>query len=81
MRPRTGGNHHLVNDLARVLLVVGGVLVAGGLVLLAGSKLGLGRLPGDLRFGSGNTRVYVPLATSVILSIVATVLLNLFLRR
>ncbi len=70
-----------MTDLARVLLVAGGVLVVAGLVALVGGRLGLGRLPGDLRFGGGNTRVYVPLATSVILSIVATVLLNLFLRR
>ena len=70
-----------MNDLGRVLLIVGGALVVTGAVVLAGSKLGLGRLPGDLRFGSGNTRVYVPLATSLLLSLVATVLLNLFLRR
>ena len=64
-------------DIGRLLLV-GGLVVAavGAVFLLVG-----GRLPGDLSFGRGNTRVYVPLATCVILSIVATIVLNLFLRR
>jgi len=38
-------------------------------------------LPGDLAFRSGNTTVYIPLATSVILSIVATIVLNLVFRQ
>lgn len=64
-------------DVGRLLLI-GGLLVAAlGVVFL----LGGGRLPGDLRFGRGNTRVYIPLATCLILSIVATIVLNLFLRR
>ena len=52
------------------MAVVGAVLLLGG-----------GRLPGDLRFGRGSTRVYIPLATSLIVSIVATIVLNLFFRR
>ena len=38
-------------------------------------------LPGDLTFRSGSTTVYIPLATSVILSIVATIVLNLVFRQ
>ena len=67
--------------IGRVLLVVAAVIGVAGLVLLTASALGLGRLPGDFSFGRGNTRVYVPLATSLIISIVATVVLNLLLRR
>ena len=67
--------------IGRVLLVVAAVIGVVGLVLLTASALGLGRLPGDFSFGRGNTRVYVPLATSLIISIVATVVLNLLLRR
>ena len=69
------------SQIGRVLLVI--ALVAGltGVVLLGASALGLGRLPGDLRFGRGNVRVFVPLATSVVLSVVATVVLNLLVRR
>jgi hypothetical protein len=43
--------------------------------------LGLGRLPGDLHWRRGNTSVYVPLASGLLLSLVATLLLNLFIRR
>jgi hypothetical protein len=59
------------SDLGKALLLIG----------LVSSRIGLGRLPGDFRFGRGNTRVYIPLATSLLVSIVVTVLLNLFLRR
>ncbi|MGH9266154.1 MAG: DUF2905 domain-containing protein [Acidimicrobiales bacterium] len=54
-----------------------GLVAAIGVVFL----LGGGRLPGDLRFGRGNARVYIPLATCLIVSIVATIALNLFSRR
>ena len=67
--------------LGKALLVVAAVIAALGLVLLFGSRIGLGRLPGDFRFGRGSTRIYVPLATSVLVSLVLTLLLNLFLRR
>lgn len=69
------------SDIGRFLLVAAVVLAVAGVVLLVASALGLGRLPGDLSFGRGNTRVYVPLATSIVLSVVATVVLNLLLRR
>ena len=69
------------SGLGRVLLICGAVLLVAGGVLLLGGRLGLGRLPGDLRFGSGSARVYVPLATSLLISVVATELLNLVLRR
>ena len=70
-----------VSGIGRVLLVAALVLAVAGGLLLIGSALGLGRLPGDLSFGKGNVRVYVPLATSIIVSVVATVVLNLLFRR
>ncbi|HEX2053649.1 MAG TPA: DUF2905 domain-containing protein [Actinomycetota bacterium] len=69
------------SSVGRILLLVGVVaLVAGGLFLLLG-RMGIGSMPGDMRFGKGNVRVYFPLGTSIVLSIILTVLLNLFLRR
>lgn len=69
------------DELGKLLLGAGLVLVVlGGLVLLAG-KLGIGRLPGDLLWQGENWSVYVPLGWMVVLSIVLTILLNLFLRR
>ena len=65
-------------DVGRVLLVFGVVLaVVGGALMLFGRF----HLPGDLTFKSGNTTVYIPLATSIILSIVATIVLNLVFRQ
>ena len=70
-----------IGDIGRLLLGAAAVLaVLGGMLILAG-RAGMGRLPGDLRFGGEGFRVYIPLATCALLSVIATVLLNLFLRR
>ena len=64
-------------------LLIGGaivLLVLGALFLLLG-RLGLDRLPGDLVFKRGNVTVYFPIGIMILLSIVGTILLNLFLRR
>jgi hypothetical protein len=64
-------------------LLIGGaivLLVLGGLFLLLG-RFGLDRLPGDLVFKRGNVTVYFPIGFMILLSIVGTILLNLFLRR
>ena len=61
-----------------MLLVFGIVLlVIGGALMLFGRF----HLPGDLTFRSGNMTVYIPLATSNILSLVATIVLNLVFRQ
>ncbi len=70
-----------LSSLGRAILVVGLGLAALGLAFIVAGALGLGRLPGDLSFGKGNVRVYVPLATSLLLSAIATVVLNLIFRR
>ena len=53
------------------------------LVIVGGALMLFGRfhLPGDFTFRSGGATIYVPLATSLILSIVATVVLNLVFRQ
>jgi Protein of unknown function (DUF2905) len=64
-------------DVGRLLLVVGVVLVVvGGALMLFGRF----HLPGDFTFRSGNVTVFVPLATGLVLSIVATIVLNLVFR-
>jgi hypothetical protein len=57
------------------LVVTGVVLVVTGLAVMVGGKIGLGRLPGDIRYKSDNVTVYVPIATSILLSIVLTLIL------
>ena len=64
-------------------LLIGGaivLLVLGALFLLLG-RLGLDRLPGDLIFKRGNFTLYFPIGLTILLSIVGTIVLNLFLRR
>ena len=64
--------------LGRLLVVVGLVIVALGAVLMLG--LPLGRLPGDLVYRREGTTVYIPLATSILLSVVLTLALMWFRR-
>ncbi len=60
-------------EMGKALLGLGLLLIVLGAVLMLGSRFGLpiGRLPGDLhwRSRSGNTRIYFPIATSILLSI------------
>lgn len=67
-----------MSDVGRLLLVFAVLLlVIGGALMLFGRF----HLPGDFTFRSGNVTVYVPVATSIILSVVATIVLNLVFRQ
>lgn len=67
--------------IGRGLMYLGaGVLLLGGLVMLLGRAFDLGSLPGDFAYEGENVRIYVPLGTMIVLSIVLTLLLNLALR-
>ena len=68
-------------EIGRLLVVVGAFVVLIGLVLMLGARIPfLGRLPGDISFSRGNTHFYFPLVTSLLLSVVLTVLLNILFR-
>ena len=68
-----------MNSFAKFFLILGAVFFAIGLLLLVSPKIPwLGRLPGDILIRRKNFTFYFPLATSVILSIILTVLINLF---
>ncbi len=64
----------------KLLLLASVILFAAGLVLIALSRLGIGRLPLDFRFERGPVTVYVPIGTAILLSLIATLLVNLYLR-
>ena len=63
-------------------------MVAGALILLIGALLQyapqtlnwFGRLPGDIRIQTGNTRVFIPITSMLIVSVVFTILVNVFRR-
>ncbi len=66
------------------LIAAGAILIVTGLLVMLLGKVGLFRLPGDLSFGGRHWRVYVPIASSILLSILLTLILWLisyFLRR
>jgi hypothetical protein len=68
-----------MTDLGKVLVYVGVICVAGGLILLVAGRghFPLGRLPGDIVYRGKNTTFYFPLATSILLSAVLSVLVYL----
>jgi hypothetical protein len=71
-----------MQGLGRSLIVFGLVIVLVGVVLLVADRIpGVGRLPGDVVLRRGPVTFYFPLATSIVLSVLLTILLNLFWRR
>jgi hypothetical protein len=63
-------------DLGKILIGIGAVILVIGVLVVLASKLGLplGRLPGDINYRGTNTVVYFPIATSILLSILLTVI-------
>ncbi len=57
------------------LIALGVVIIVIGLLVMLLGKVGLFRLPGDLSFGGRNWRVYFPIASSILLSLLLTLLL------
>ena len=66
-------------DLGRVLVVVGAVAIVAGLVfiVLGRANIPLGRLPGDMVYRGKNSTFYFPLATSILVSVVLSVVMYL----
>lgn len=71
-----------MESIARYLMIGGLVLflVGGGVYLAAKFGLPLGRLPGDIRIEGENGSFYFPLTTSILVSVVLTIVLNLISR-
>jgi hypothetical protein len=66
--------------VGKFLIIAGIVLVAVGIVWLVGERFGLGRLPGDIVIERENTRIYLPIMTSIVISVILSVALWLFSR-
>jgi hypothetical protein len=68
-----------MSELGKVLILVGILLaVVGGLLLLAPKLPWLGKLPGDFTYRGERFTFYFPLATSILLSVVLSLILYLF---
>ena len=70
-----------LSGVGKLFLIFAAMLAVIGLVFVLVGKGIIPRLPGDLSFGKGNTRVYIPLGTSILLSVILTIVLNLISRR
>ena len=69
-------------EIGKLLIIFGGFIVVVGLVLFFGVRIPfLGRLPGDISVDRGNVHFYFPIVTCLLLSVVVTLLLNVFFRR
>jgi hypothetical protein len=62
-------------EIGKSLIVIGVVLIGAGLLWLAGSRLGLGRLPGDIAIERENFRLYLPLGTCLLISVLLSAVL------
>lgn len=70
-----------LDSMGKTLLLVGFIIILiGGVFVLVGKLPLLGNLPGDIRIQRGNWGCYIPLATSIIISLVLTIVLNVLAR-
>lgn len=68
-------------EIGRIILLVGIVLVVIGGLAVLGVRLPFGRLPGDIAIEGERGAIYIPIASMIVLSIILTILANLFFRR
>lgn len=71
---------HMGADIGRTLIVVGAVTLVLGLLMRVGALSWFGNLPGDIRITSGRTRVFVPLTSMLLVSVVLSVVLAIMRR-
>lgn len=70
------------DSMGKTLMMFGIILLVIGAIFYFGGKFGsFGRLPGDIHVERENFSFHFPIVTSIIVSIIATILLNLFTRR
>ncbi len=73
----------MMEQMGKYIALTGVVLLVVGLLMMFAQKLplGLGKLPGDIVIKRDNFTFYFPLATSILLSIILTLILNLLFRK
>lgn len=71
-----------MTDFARLLIIIGLVITFTGILILIVGRFfpWFGNLPGDIRFESDSFKVFIPLATMILVSVLATILLNIVIR-
>ena len=70
------------SSIGKILLLFGIILLFFGAIFLGAGKLfNIDRLPGDILIRKGNVTIFFPIVTMIILSIIATIVLNILLRK
>ena len=64
-----------LDSLAKILIYSGSALLVAGAVVFVLSRLGFSRLPGDMAFGGKNWKIFIPIGSCIIISIVLTFIL------
>ncbi len=77
--PELGGLGKLLIGFGVAMIILGGIFLLLG--NLSGKVPWIGRLPGDIYIQRGNWSFYFPLATSILLSVILTLIFSLFTRR
>jgi len=65
-------------NMQKILIIIGIIILIIGLLYPYIKKLGLGQLPGDILFKTGNSTFFFPVITCLIISIILTIIFNLF---
>ena len=64
--------------MQKILIILGITILIIGLLYPYIKKLGFGQLPGDMIFKSGNSTFFLPIVTCIIISLILTIIINLF---
>jgi hypothetical protein len=67
-----------IDPIARLLIIAGIILAGLGLLIVVAPSIALGRLPGDIHIDRGNVQIFIPFGTMILISVVLTLLLNVF---
>ncbi|NLV75689.1 MAG: DUF2905 domain-containing protein [Tissierellia bacterium] len=68
-------------SFGRMLLFMGLVLILLGGIFILGERFGFGKLPGDIFIQRGNFTFFFPIVSTLLISIILTLLINIFIRR
>jgi len=68
-----------MNSVSKVLIIIGCVLIVAGVIWhFSDGKIPLGRLPGDFRYETENTKIYFPFTTGILISLIVSLAAYLF---
>ncbi len=70
-----------MNELGKFFILLGILIIFVGIAITLVPKLPTWKLPGDILIRRDNTTIYIPIATSLIISLILTLIINILLRK